>query len=154
MKKIIIIIAAVILSVVSMNAQGLEINKNLFFKDICNTYLQYEKYMKEANSAEPWEKEYKEGMLRCADQTSESMATFYLLGSIRHKNVFLALDKSNPVVKEKLHGISAEILNIMKIVRTIDSYSEEGKLGAALLLQEYENIIYSIEDELFSLLNK
>ena len=155
MKKIIIVIAAVILSAVSMNAQGLEINKNLFFKDICNIYLQYEKYMKEANSAESWEKEYKEGMLRCADQTAESMAAFYLLGSIRHKNAFLALDKSNPVVKEKLHGISTEILNIMKIVSTIDSYSysKEGKLGAALLLQEYENKIYSIEDELFAIIS-
>ena len=156
MKKIIIIITAVILSAVSMNAQGLEINKNRCFKNICNAYIQYENYMKEANSAEPWENEYKASMERSADQTAESMAAFYLLGSIRHKNAFLALDKSNPAVKEKLHGISAEILNIMKIVRTIDSYSysKEGKLGAALLLQEYENKIYSIEDELFAIINK
>lgn len=155
MKKIIITIAIAVFCAINVNAQGLEINKNLCFKNICNAYIQYENYMKEANSAEPWEKEYKEGMLRCADQTAESMAAFYLLGSIRHKNAFLGLDKSNPVVKEKMHGISAEILNIMKIVHTIDSYSysEEGKLGAALLLQEYENKIYSIEDELFALVN-
>lgn len=154
MKKIIIIIASVILSAVSMNAQGVELNKNLFFKDICNTYLQYENYMKEANSAEPWENEYKASMERYADQTAESMAAFYLLGSIRHKNAFLALDKSNPVVKEKMHGISAEILNIMKIVRNFDSFSEDGKKGAAFLWQEYENKIYSIEDELFAIINK
>lgn len=152
MKKIIIVIAAVILSAVSMNAQDVELTKNLFFKEICNTYLQYEKYMKEANSAEPWEKEYKASMERHADETAVTMSVFYLYGSIRHKNAFLTLDKSNPVVKEKLHGISAEILNIMEIVRTIDSYSEEGKLGAAILWQEYENKIYSIEDELFAII--
>ena len=141
MKKFIVIIAIAVFSAINVNAQNVDFTKNRYFKDICNAYLQYEEFKAEE-------------MDSFANKMAVSMAKFYLLGTERHKNAFLSLDSENPAVMEKLKGISAEILNIMKIVENFDNYSEDGKNGASILWEEHEDKIDSIEDELFALLNK
>ena len=141
MKKIIFIIAIAVISAININAQEIDFTKNMFFKPICESYLQYKECVEEELDS-------------AADKIAVSMAKFYLLGTQRHQNAFLSLDSDNPVVMEKLRGISAEILNIMKIVENFSNLSEDGKKGASLLWEEYEDKIDSIEDELFSLLNK
>lgn len=153
MKKTIITILAAVICAINVNAQEIDFTKNLCFNSICDSYLQYKEYIAEAKSAEPWESDYKEKMEGYADKMVLSMAELYLIGTQRHKYAFSGLDKDNPEVNEKLRGISAEILNIMKIVENFDNYSEDGKKGASLLWEEYENNIDSIEDELFALVN-
>ena len=141
MKKIIITIAIAVICAINVNAQNVDFTKNMFFKSICESYLQYKECVEEELDS-------------AADKIAVSMAKFYLLGTERHKNAFLSLDSENPAVMEKLKGISSEILNIMKIVENFDNYSEDGKKGASLLWEEYENNIDSIEDELYSIVCK
>lgn len=154
MKKFIVIIAIAVISAINVNAQEIDFTKNLCFNSICDSYLQYKEYIAEAKSAEPWESDYKEKMEGYADKMVLSMAELYLIGTQRHKYAFSGLDKDNPEVNEKLRGISAEILNIMKIVENFKALSEYGKQGALILWEEYEDKIDSIEDELYSIVCK